>query len=208
MKPFNLGLVLKGGRGSIVPMSTGRELNIYSQRNGCGFKSSIFDNRYFCSVPKGPRKIINRLSELKNRNIQNPHYLNDGIFKLLLHDDLWVFAYLQLDARRVKHRFRANTYDVDKTTLTLLRNIKKEILSGYDGLNSCIKKNITKQIVFNQTTSYLKFKVDLVITILKLVVDSIYCSSPHARFLGCRRTDNFQHLILPDVRKNFEGINW
>lgn len=194
----------KGGRGSVVLLSEGRELNTYTSfymKEGRSYSTSVISE----DPPLNRARGLDEIIHLKNRNTENPNRINKQLFRILRFDDTWVSVYQKLFMTAEGLTPSAHSNTIDDTSLIRLQKIKVEILCGNFKWSDKKKIYIPKSGRKLRYLSTLTFKDNLVQGVIKLLLEAIYEPTMSEDSHGFRPGKS-KHSALITIRKNFGEV--
>lgn len=198
---------LSGGRGYIV-LQTRRKVAMKQYENDS--QDCKYGIRRFSSEPgdvlqyKGERI----LSDVWRRNLQSPNFINERLWSILKHDDIWISSFLKLAGNRGSNTPGTDDARIANFSLDKVMAIKKDLLEGRfrwgDSRRIHIPKADGKRL---RPLTIPNFRDRLVQEVLRKLLSSIYepCFNIHSHGF---RPGRSCHTALRDVRKNFKGCKW
>jgi len=206
VKPLSYGW-LGGGRGHIV-LQTRRKVAMKQYENYS--QDCKYGIRRFSSKPgdvlqyKGERI----LSDVWRRNLQNPNFINERLWSILKHDDIWISSFLRLADNRGSNTPGTDDSRIANFSLDKVMAVKKDLLERRfrwgDSRRIYIPKADGKRL---RPLTIPNFRDRLVQEVLRKLLSSIYepCFNIHSHGF---RPGRSCHTALRDVRKNFKGCKW
>lgn len=196
-----------GGRGYVV-LKTRRKVAMKQYENYS--QDCKYGIRKFTSEPgdvlqyKGERILF----DVWRRNLQNPNFMNERLWSILKHDDIWISSFLKLADNRGFNVPGTDDSRIANFSLEKVMAVKKDLLEGRfrwgDSQRIYIPKMDDKRLRFLTISN---FRDQLVQEVLRKLLSSIYepCFNIHSHGF---RPGKSCHTALRDVRKNFKGCKW
>lgn len=142
-------------------------------------------------------------------NLNDPNFINKGLFKLLSNIDLWKAAYLKLAKSKGSITPYINRETIDGASLMTLSALKDDVING------TYKVGITKRVIIPKpgkaemrqgiNPPALKDRVvqEVLRTILEVIYEPIFSNHSHGF-----RPQRSQHTALRHIRANSSGFIW
>jgi group II intron reverse transcriptase/maturase len=204
----SLGMGLLNGRRGYIVLHTRRKV-AKKQYEKYSLDCKYETRRFNSSIPgevlhKGERI----LSDIWNRNLQNPSFVNKRLWSVLKHDDVWISSFLKLAGNLGTKTPSTDRIQIVDFSLDKVMAIKKDLLNGH------FQWNINRRLFIPKTDgkkfcslTIANFKNRLVEEVLRRILVCIYepCFNKHSHAF---RSGRSCHTALRDVRKNFKGCKW
>lgn len=190
------------GRGFVVPIK-GRDLNI-----GTFFIYRSYSTKNESEAPSwNDTKVAKRLKTLWNGNLNNPNFVNEGLWKLLADINLWTAAYIKLSKSKGSNTPSFDGYLIDGITLRKLENIRDEIIEGKYEFSTTKRIYIPKNNGKLRPLGIPSFKDRIVQEVVRVILEIIYepIFSNHSHGF---RPGRSCHTALRHVKQLSNGFNW
>lgn len=201
VKPSSFGW-LDGGRGYIV-LQTRRKVAMKQYENysqDCKYVIRRFNSKPGDVLQDKGKRI---LSDIWRRNLQNPSCINERLWSVLKHDDVWISSFLKITGNQGFSTPETDNSQIAHFSLDKVMAVKRDLLTGQFRWSD----NQCTQILEAEEKKTSNFRNCLVQEVLRRLLSPIYepCFKNYSHGF---RPGRSRHTALRDVRKSFKGCKW